>query len=71
MCPDFVGTTGLGCCIPPYFLVMLGTYFNLLVWIVWPWRVVVHVNDCCFRDIYKGGLWEQDLDVCALLDRDT
>ena len=24
-----------------------------------------HVNDCCFHDIYKGGLWE-DLDVCAL-----
>ena len=33
-CPDFVGTTGLGCCIPPCFLVMfatLGTYFHLLV----------------------------------------
>ena len=26
-----------------------------------------HVNDCCFRDIYKGGLWEEDLDVCAWL----
>ena len=25
-----------------------------------------HMNDCCFRDIYKGGLWEEDLDVCAL-----
>ena len=24
-----------------------------------------HTNDCCFRDIYKGGLWEEDLDVCA------
>ena len=24
-CPDFVGTTGLGCCIPPCFLVMLAT----------------------------------------------
>ena len=24
-----------------------------------------HVNDCCFRDIYKGGLLEEDLDVCA------
>ena len=38
VCPDFVGTTGLGCCIPPCFLVMLATgwgmYFNLLVWIV-------------------------------------
>ena len=20
-----------------------------------------HVNDWCFRDIYKGGLWEDDL----------
>ena len=26
-----------------------------------------HVNDCRFRDIYKGGLWEDDLDVCAPL----
>ena len=25
-----------------------------------------HVNDWCFRDIYKCGLWEGDLDVCAL-----
>ena len=24
-CPDFVGTTGLGCCIPPCFLVMFAT----------------------------------------------
>ena len=24
-----------------------------------------HVNDWCFRDIYKGGLWEGDLDVCV------
>ena len=31
-----------------------------------PWRVVEHVNDCCFRDIYKGGLWEKDLGVYAL-----
>ena len=23
--PDFVGTTGLGCCIPPCFLVMFAT----------------------------------------------
>ena len=22
-----------------------------------------HVNDWCFRDIYKGGLWEDDLYV--------
>ena len=25
-----------------------------------------HVNDWCFRDIYKGGLSEDDLYVCAL-----
>ena len=24
-----------------------------------------HVNEWCFRDIYKGGLWEDDSDVCA------
>ena len=24
-----------------------------------------HGNDWCFRDIYKGGLWEDDLYVCA------
>ena len=29
-CPDFVGTTGLGCCIPPWYH-RLGTYFHLLV----------------------------------------
>ena len=23
------------------------------------------VNNWCFRDIYKGGLWEDDLHVCA------
>ena len=26
-----------------------------------------HVNDWCFRDIYKGGLWKDDLDACALI----
>ena len=26
-----------------------------------------YVNDWCFRDIYKGGLREDDLDVCALV----
>ena len=25
-----------------------------------------HVNDWCFRDIYKGGLWDENLHVCAL-----
>ena len=39
VCPDFVGTTGLGCCISAclflgYACNSLGTYFNLLVWIV-------------------------------------
>ena len=24
------------------------------------------VNDWCFRDIHKGGLWEVDLYICAL-----
>ena len=26
-----------------------------------------HVNGWCFRGIYKGGLWEDDLHVSALL----
>ena len=32
--PDFVGTTGLGCCIPPCFLVMLaiGWGRTLICW---------------------------------------
>ena len=25
-----------------------------------------HVNDLCFRDIYMGDLWEDDLYVCVL-----
>ena len=25
-----------------------------------------HVNGWCFRGIYKGGLWENDLHVSAL-----
>ena len=25
------------------------------------------MNDWCFRDIYKGGLWEEVLYVCALI----
>ena len=49
-CPDFMGTTGLGCCIPSCFLVMLTTSWDR------PWRGVENVNDWCFRDIYKGGL---------------
>ena len=27
-----------------------------------------HVNDWCFRDIYNGGLWDDDLHVCDLKD---
>ena len=47
-CPNFVGTTGLGCCIPPCFLVMLATGWErtLICWYGWgPWKVVEHVND--------------------------
>ena len=65
----FQGTTGLGCCTPPRFLVMLATGWErtLICWYgLEPWRVVNHVNDWCFRDIYNGGLWEDDLYVCAL-----
>ena len=43
----------------------LGTYFHLLVG-YGPWRVVEHGNGWCFRGIYKGGLWEDDLHVSAL-----
>ena len=28
-----------------------------------------HVNDWCFRDIYKGGLWEDDLYVSVQFGR--
>ena len=54
-CPDFAGTTGLGCCIPTMFLGYvcnrLGTYFHLLVgigalesygtheWLVFSWHL--------------------------------
>ena len=31
------------------------------------WRVVEHVNDWCFCEMYRGSLWEEELDVCALL----
>ena len=67
-CPDFVGTTRLGCCIPPCFLVMFATGWER-TFICWlgqgPWRVVEHVNGWCFRGIYKGGLWENNLHVSA------
>ena len=58
VCPVFVGTTGLGCCVPPCFLVTLATGWEhtLMCWYgEGPWRVVKHVNNWCFRDIYKGG----------------
>ena len=29
-----------------------------------------HVNGWCFRGIYKGGLWENDLHVSVLLTVD-
>ena len=29
-----------------------------------------HVNGWCFRGIYKGGLWEDDLHVSALVGQD-
>ena len=34
MCPDFVGITGLGCCIPPCFWVLLVTGWErtLICW---------------------------------------
>ena len=51
-----MGTTGLGCCIPPCFLVMLATDWERTLICLYgqgPWRVVEHVNDWCFRDIYK------------------
>ena len=32
-----------------------------------PWRIEEHANDWCFRDIYKGGLWEDDLYIYAFI----
>ena len=66
-CPDFVGTTGLGCCIRPCFLVMFatGTYFLLLVGI--GALESCGTREWSFRGIYKGGLWEDDLHVSARL----
>ena len=29
-----------------------------------------HVNGWCFRGVYKGGLWEDDLHVSALMPTD-
>ena len=43
VCPDFVGTIGLGCCIPPCFLVMLA--------IGWERTLI-----CCM-DMSLGELW--------------
>ena len=44
---------------------IFGTYFNLLVWIG-ALESCENVNDWCFRDIHKGGLWEDDLYGCIL-----
>ena len=43
--PDFVGTTGFECCIPPFLLLMLARdrERNLLVWIG-ALEIVEHVN---------------------------
>ena len=30
-----------------------------------------HVNGWCFRGIYKGGLWEDDLHVIETTDTNT
>ena len=42
-CPDFVGTTGLGCCIPPCFLVMTGIgtleSYGTREWLVFSWHL--------------------------------
>ena len=38
----------------------LGTYFNLLVWV----GALESCGTRFFRDIYKGGLWEDDVYVC-------
>ena len=64
-CPDFVGTTGFGCCIPPYFSVMR-KYVTLLVGIGAFETVVERVNGWCFRGIYNRGLWDADLHVSVL-----
>ena len=68
-CPDFVGPIGFGCWILPCFLVMLATGWERTL-ICWygqgPQRFVEHVNGWCFRGIYNGGLWENDLHVSAL-----
>ena len=65
-CPDFVGTTGLGCCIPPCFFVILATG--------WERTLICCLESCgtrewCFRAIYKGGPWEEDLYYVSTLKR--
>ena len=65
--PDLVGTTGIGCCVPPCFLVVLASGLG---------RTLICCRDrglgelrntsrdsSCFRGIYNGGLWEEDLHV--------
>ena len=68
-CPDFVGTYRLWMLhttmLFGYTCIEFGTYFNLLV--------ETALESCetrerlCFRGIYNGGLWEDDLHVYVLL----
>ena len=44
---------------------MLATVWKRTL-ICWLGEVVKHVNDWCFRGIYNGGLWENDLHVSVL-----
>ena len=63
-CPDVVGTTDFGFCIPPCFLGIFasGLERTLICWYGYePWGVVKHVNGWCYRGIYNGGLWNDDL----------
>ena len=49
-----------------YTCIGFGTYFNLLVRIGTV-RVPKHVNGWCFRGIYNGSLWEEDLQLLLVL----
>ena len=49
-----MGTTGLGCCIPPCFLVTLATGWERTL-ICWPWRVVEQVWPGGHGMVLPGG----------------
>ena len=50
-----------------FIMLAIGWERTLIYWYgQGPWRVVEHVNDWCFRNIYKVGLLDDDLHVCAL-----